>query len=303
MRDKLLRDDVPFLGFAKNSYQELSPDKLELADLLIVGLPWSGLSSSRFGAFKAPKSIRSYSDLIESFSELAEIDLGEEPHASRWLDLGDLNVKLWWSGYKLSLKAPDLLKGLAKWVSEKGKVLGIIGGDHLITYPVVKTFWELGVRFSVIHLDAHYDLHDEFEGDRFCYATVMRRIAELGISIYQIGQRTRVKEEVTFREGTDLVKDLPSSLPPLDHVYLSIDLDILDPSVIPAVTNPVGAGWTLKELYSFLKELFKEFRERKVKLIGFDVVELNPAFDLDGRSSALASEVLREVIGLALSLM
>jgi agmatinase len=160
----------------------------------------------------------------------------------------------------------------------------VLGGEHTVTYGVVRGFLQAGVRdFGVVQLDAHADLRDSYRGDPLSHACAMRRILEAGIPLYQLGVRALCEEEAAVREsfGIDFLDaevlvpggidevDLPADFP--ENLYFTLDVDGMDPSVFPATGTPVpgGPGW-----YQTLKLIESVARQRR--LIGFDLMELAP---------------------------
>ena len=291
----MIRQVYPrFLEFAHPSSEKNSK-------VLVVGIPWAGLRSSRYGAFKGPRYLRSYSDLIESWAEVSGIDLAD----GGWQDLGDLQVKLFWD----SKRAYDQIYNMVRRIisDKRGRKFGFIGGEHSVTLPILKAFKELGREPVVLHFDAHFDLHDQFEGDRYSYACVMRRvIEELGLRVISLGVRTRVREEEEFRRATD--KHLlfsPQKLEALEpvlrkagEIYISFDMDVFQPSLAPGVTNPVGGGFSYSEVMEIFKFL-KTLSNSGVEIVSFDLVELNPVVEAN-ITPVLAAEVFRELLGLSI---
>ncbi len=165
-----------------------------------------------------------------------------------------------------------------------GHVPVILGGEHTVTDGVVQGLLDGGVEdFGVVQFDAHADLRNEYEGNRRSHATVMKRVVDRGIPVYQLGvrelcdeeQRARKLHDVHYRDATELVPqgvttlELPADFPP--RIYVTLDVDGLDPSVFPATGTPVpgGLGW-----YQTLSLLESLARQRQI--IGFDVVEFAP---------------------------
>jgi len=167
------------------------------------------------------------------------------------------------------------------------QILISLGGEHSISYPIVKTYQEvMGTNFSVLHLDAHSDLREEYEGSIYNHACVMKRIFDLGVkSIVQIGirnltpdcmklinaQRTTLKTFFAHKHKTykNIVSEILNTL--ADNVYVTIDLDVFDPSLMPAVGTPEPGGLNWHEVLDILRPVF----QKKI-IIGFDVVELCP---------------------------
>jgi len=170
-----------------------------------------------------------------------------------------------------------------------------VGGEHLITYPIVAEIKKLLKNLTLIVFDAHLDLRDEYpSGTRFSHATVMRRLAEEGVNIYYIGARAFSREEYEFLtshpESLKIVsRDTLENIE--GNLYISIDVDVIDPAYAPAVGNPEPLGITPSHLLSTLKELFSLER---TKIVGLDIVEVNPLVDVNDVTSLLAAKILME---------
>ncbi|MFH0824241.1 MAG: agmatinase [Pseudomonadota bacterium] len=256
----------------------------------ILGLPLDLTSTFRSGSDSAPKAIREASDSIESYSPFLDRDITDY----RIVDLGDL-----------TLPVNDLAGALA---AIKDRILGVLdegalpfslGGEHTVTLPVVEALSQRYPDFRVLHIDAHSDLRDDYDGNPVNHATVMKRIAEIigPDRLIQLGIRSGTRDEFrwmrrhrTFydqlpgREANLLsrLKDFP--------VYLSLDLDVFDPSCFPGTGNPELGGWFYDDFERFLTLL------DQVNLVGADVVELNPRLDPSGASSIAAAKVVRELL-------
>lgn len=178
------------------------------------------------------------------------------------------------------------LKQLEAYVSgtiQNNHVPVILGGEHSVTYPVVKALKEKIEPFGVIQFDAHADLRDSYEGSKFSHACVMRRIFEQEIPIFQIGVRALSKSEYDFRLQENIpyldaeelaLKGIPLDLLPKDfpkQVYISFDIDALDSSIIPATGTPEPGGLYWWQTMQLLENIAKHH-----DIIGFDVVELAP---------------------------
>jgi len=264
----------------------------EEADIVLFGAGYDGTSSYRPGSRFAPLAIRSealYSQ--ENYSPYFENDLTEKAIH----DAGDIDMPF---GDKK--KALNLIYRTAQSLFKDKKKPCVIGGEHLISLPVVQAAIEFYPDLRLIHIDAHLDLMDELFGDHLSHGTVMRRILELKSDskwIYQGGIRSGSKEEYDFAERhTRLfqftLNEIMEVIPGLsDHpVYLSLDLDVFDPSMIPATGTPEAGGIMFPEYIDFLKDL------RGVKVIGCDMVELSPKIDPTGNSTIHAAKILRELL-------
>jgi len=165
-----------------------------------------------------------------------------------------------------------------------GKLPVVLGGEHTVTWGVMQGYLAAGVRdFGVVQIDAHADLRDEYHGDRLSHASVMRRIVEAGIPLFQLGNRAYCEEEraararynVRYLDADRLVPEridaiaLPEDFP--KQVFFTLDVDGIDPSVLPATGTPVpgGLGW-----YQTLALFESVVRQRRI--IGFDILEFAP---------------------------
>jgi agmatinase len=249
-------------------------------DIRLLGLPYEGPEDFIEGASLAPERIRWARESLEDSSFI----LGKP--APELDDRGDLDLR-GKTGEPMVEHAVSLLHGTLK---DSSPCL-FLGGNHLVTLPAVRFYEESGLDFDLIHLDAHLDRRDVYKGSRFAYATVIRRIEELigPDRVHTFGYRTRAEEEpetgVPFEVANPLVEFLGSRSGPF---YLSVDLDVLDPSVFPAVTNPEPCGITIRELSDALRHL-------EGRLIAADIVEYNPQSCTDLHSAVTAAFVMREL--------
>ena len=258
----------------------------EKADIVLVGVPFDGTSTFRPGSRFGPHGVRVWSEVLETFSP----DLGLDLDDLKLADLGDLAVPA--SGWEAA--EAEIGKTISGLVSG-GKIPVVLGGEHLITLPSVRACRMKFPDLLVLHLDAHLDLRDEYQGLAHSHATVMRRVfEEVGPGgLYQWGQRSGTREEWSLADelGT-LVRDL-DRLPKLvgdRPLYLTLDLDILDPSAMPDTGTPEPGGITFKEL----QELFSLLKGLPVA--GADVVEFCPPAGLTGSSGAAAAKAVREIV-------
>ncbi len=263
---------------------------IKKAKTVLVGVPYDGTSTFRPGSRFAPASIRESSYGLESYSPYQDKDLRE----IKFFDIGD--IPLSYSDVQLNLKIIESF--ILKLILKRKKTI-CIGGEHLISYPIVKAYKKKYKDLVVIHLDAHSDLANSFRGEKFSHATVMRRIAELvGFeNLYQLGIRSMVREDrlLPKRKDNTCMLNLSKSEEYLNKIkdkpiYVSIDLDILDPAYFPGTGTPEPGGVTFKELLTFIL-LLKNFH-----VIGADVVELSPHYDQSGVSSITAASVIRELL-------
>lgn len=265
---------------------------------MFVGLPDDSQSSYLRGCAAAPKRIRKVYD-GDSFNGTTE---GEIDLRGRVQDLGDLRSRRTWS-----LTAAHY-REVAEGVFRRGAAAFFAGGDHAVSVPVVAALAVLGRPVHVLQVDAHPDLYPEFRGSKSSHACVAARFLEMPhvASLTQLGIRTRNAEqrELAARyEGRlhqHTARELGAGLPVLDHVppnglaYLTVDADGLDPSNAPAVAHPVPGGLTVR----FVLDLI---HHGAFRLIGMDVVEVNPSRDVNDITSIVAGRLLHEGMGRAIA--
>jgi agmatinase len=257
---------------------------------VILGCPYDGSASFRPGARFGPSAIRRASWGIETFSLYFQRDLSQcSIH-----DLGDLELPL--GEKKLSLTL--IRKALRKILSEKKFPISL-GGDHLITLPIVEEVLRVYPSLYLLQIDAHADLREDYLGETLSHCTVMKRVLDrLGKGrLFQVGIRSGTEEEFELaRRMKSIVSVDQDSLRSMvkrlrnKPVYLTLDLDVIDPSLLPGVGTPEPGGFTFQEFISLLKEL------QPLHVIGFDMVELTPDYDPTQISAITASVMLREMI-------
>jgi agmatinase len=277
------------LSFIETNYISASAS-FEKSRAVILGCPYDGSASFRPGARFGPSAIRRASWGIETFSPYFERDLSQlSVH-----DMGDLELPL--GEKKLSLTL--IRKALRKILSEKKFPISL-GGDHLITLPIVEEVLRVYPSLYLLQIDAHADLREDYLGETLSHCTVMKRVLDrLGKGrLFQVGIRSGTEEEFELaRRMKSIVsvdQDSPRSMVKRlrnKPVYLSLDLDVIDPSLLPGVGTPEPGGFTFQGFISLLKEL------QPLHVIGFDMVELTPDYDPTQISAITASVMLREMI-------
>jgi len=269
-------------------------ENLSEADWVIVGLPFDGTTSNRPGARFGPEAIRPASWGLETYSPLQHADLS----CTSYYDAGELEFPL---GNREAIL--DLIYENTKDVLAAGKRWFGLGGEHLVTYPVVKAYVEKYPDLAVLHFDAHADLRDDYLGEKLSHATVLRRVADMigPERLVQIGIRSGPQEEFAWmREHGTLLEsqdDIPRGLKRLAGrpVFLTIDLDVLDPSIMSGTGTPEPGGMSFSTFVSWLTQF------SGLNFVGADVVELAPHYDPTGVSTAVAAKVVREVLLMASS--
>ncbi len=258
-----------------------------------MGLPFDRTCTFRKGAAAAPRAIREASDSIETYSPLLDRDLEDSPFA----DLGDLEFPEGeHEDVESILSAIEL--SVAEVLSRGAKIL-TLGGEHTVTLPIVRVLEKTWPDLVVVHADAHADLRDHYEGNHLSHATVIRRVYDvLGPGrLVQLGIRSGTRAEFDWMRGQhtmldwgdNRVEDLRARIG-TKPVYLTLDLDVLDPACLPGTGNPEPGGWFYRDMERLLVAL------SRAHLVGADVVELNPSLDPSGASSVTAAKIVRELL-------
>lgn len=264
-------------------------ESLEGARLALFGMPYDGTCSFRPGTRFGPAAIRNISDGIETYCPVADRDLVDVQFA----DLGDLILP---PGDKL--ESLQIIEKAAGELYNRGVLPAGLGGEHLVSLPLVKAAFERFPDAVLVQFDAHLDLRDDYLGTKLSHATVMRRIMEFvnPSQILQIGPRSGPREEFevakkfgTYRPDSFTAAELSAWIANRP-VYVTLDLDVLDPSILPGTGTPEPGGVSFTTLQSWIVAL------TGVKWVGWDVVELSPDYDPSHVSSVVSSKVVRSMI-------
>lgn len=264
----------------------------EDAGIVIFGAPFDGTASFRPGSRFAPQVMRIESVGVETYSPYQDKDLTDDASV---FDAGDLNMPFGGVSDGLTL----IENTVTEYVSSNKKTL-MIGGEHLVTLPAVKAMLKKYPDLCIIHFDAHTDLRETFFGQEMSHATVIRKIwDEVGDGrIFQFGIRSGAREEFywaaeghTFLNKYDF-NGLEAAIEAIGDrpVYFTLDLDVLDPSIMPGTGTTEGGGVTFSELLNAV------FKVCKCNVVGADIVELAPHYDQSGASTAVACKILREIL-------
>ena len=236
----------------------------------IIGVPFDSTTSYHSGARLWPIVVREASFGFEKYNAVFNKDL-----TATFYDFGDVNV------------IPGNCEKTCKIIEDTVNELIeldikpiIIGGEHSSSIGAIKALYEKYGKLTVVHMDAHRDLAFDFIGEKYSHATVMRRVHELGADLVQIGIRSFSKEEDEFVKSTYNIqtfknKDVHKHMDAIEYyltniggpIYISIDMDVLDPSIAPNVGNPVPCGLFVSELEDIIRTLSHK------NIVGFDVVE------------------------------
>ncbi|KXG75304.1 Agmatinase [Fervidicola ferrireducens] len=268
---------------AKENYDE--------SRAVVIGVPMDFTVSFRPGTRMAPKKIREVSYGLEDFSPYLQDTLQNKS----FYDAGDLDLP-----YGNVTKSLEIIEQAAKIILNDGKIPVFIGGEHLITYPIVRQVAKKYPELKVLQFDAHADLRDTFFDEKVSHATVMRRVCECikERHLYQYGIRSGVKEEFEYAKGHTNMNLIDVKGPFLESleqikgypVYITIDIDVVDPAFAPGTGTPEPGGCSSGEIL----EVVSHFRQLNV--VGFDIVEVSPLSDFSERTSLLAAKILREML-------
>jgi len=274
----------------------MNPNDNSESVAVIFGVPFDSTHSYKPGCRFGPDVIRDAFNNIEIFQPEFGIDL-------ETVNINDLG------NTKHTVVAAEMLQMVENITSElkkQNKQLIILGGEHLITLGSFTCFPK---NTGYVVFDAHYDLRDQYADIKLSHAAYLRRIVEKRGSenIVHVGARAFVKEELAFLkehnistvsdkeirdgDGPKLLKDITSTF---DNIYLSIDLDVLDPAFAPGVGNPEAVGISSRELYDLVTTL------QNKKIVAADIVEFNPTYD-NGATASMAAKMISTIIAMNLS--
>jgi len=271
----------------------ISPDNKSEPVANIFGVPFDSTHSYKPGCRFGPDVVRDAFNNIEIF------------HPQFQVDLESANIKDY-GNIQHTVVATEMLTMVEKVTSElrkENKILITLGGEHLLT---LGTYMSFPKETGYIVFDAHYDLRDEYANTKLSHAAYLRRIVEKrgAENIIHVGARSFVREELEFltKHKINSISDkeirlgnagrlLKDAVSRFDELYVSIDLDVVDPAFAPGVGNPEAVGITSRELYDMISSL-----ENK-KITGSDVVELNPSFD-NGSTASLAAKMISTIIAM-----
>lgn len=255
--------------------------------IALLGIPLDKNSSFLKGAALAPPKIREsfHSDSSNYFTE-SGIDL---KNSKEWSDRGDVRFDKGDAHEIIQRSVADALK-------ECDKILSL-GGDHSITYPIVKGVWSKYPKLSIVHLDAHTDLYDNYENNPHSHASPFARILEEkpDTRVIQVGIRTSTTHtrQQSSRFGVEVIymNDWRD-----DHrfalegpVYLSLDLDALDPAFVPGISHYEPGGFSTRQVLSIIQNL-------SCNIVGADLVEYNPSRDINEMTGMVAAKLMKEIL-------
>lgn len=268
-----------------------SSEEYDICKHVIVGAPMDFTVSFRPGSRNGPQAIRMVSTGLEEYSFYQDRDLADY----NYYDLGDVIVpfgNVTESMKRIELTTEELL--------DHGKFPIFLGGEHLVTLPIIKAMAKKHSDLVVFHFDAHADLRYDYLGEKESHATVMHYVSKLlgNGNIYQFGIRSGTRDEFEYaKEHTHMFVD--QILEPLSQViakwedrpvYISIDIDVVDPAYAPGTGTPEPGGCSSKEIIQAIQLM------RKLPVVGIDIVEVLPMVDQSQRTALLAAKLVREAI-------
>ena len=286
-------------------------DDYEAAKVVLFGAGADATTSYRPGTRFGPAAVRAESYGIETYSPYQDRDLEDFP----FYDSGDLEFP-----FGSPVRQLEAIEARAGEILDDGKIPFMLGGEHLVTLGAVRAAFKRFPDLRIIHFDAHADLREEYLGETLSHATVMRRCYDLlgDGRILQFGIRSGTRDEFAFMKAGHVITEpftcrnveklnccgvgkeaellggcdvesqpLNSSTP----IYLTIDLDVLDPADFPGTGTQEAGGLHYDELRCAVTDIITRFH-----VVALDNVELNPSLDLSGRSTALACKFLRECL-------
>ncbi len=261
------------------------------AAVVLFGAPFDGTASFRPGSRFGPAAMRQDSLGLETYSPYQDRELAED----KIRDIGDLELPM--GGRTLAL---ERIGATVSRIVADGKTPVMLGGEHLVTLPAVTACLQKWPDLCVLHFDAHADLREDYLGETLSHATVMRRIYDLvgDDRIWQLGIRSGTAAEFEFAKKGHVsmhpfdLEDTEAIVAEIGQrpVYLTIDLDVLDPSIFPGTGTPEPGGVAFLTLLRALLQL------RGLNIVGADLVELAPHYDASGVSTAVALKLLRELL-------
>jgi agmatinase len=286
----MMRFDEAYSGnvFIKShpSYEESS--------VVLYGMPMDWTVSYRPGSRFGPARIREVSIGLEEYSAYLDRELEEV----KYFDAGDIPLP-----FGNPQRSIDMIEDYIDQLLADGKIPFGMGGEHLVSWPVMKAVAKKNPDLAIIHMDAHTDLREEYEGEPLSHSTPIRKIAEhIGPeNVYSFGIRSGMKEEFQWAKENgmhiskfEVLEPLKEILPTLEGrpVYVTIDIDVLDPAHAPGTGTVDCGGITSKELLASIHAI----AHSGVNVIGADLVEVAPVYDPSEQTANTASKLIREML-------
>ncbi|MGE7594115.1 agmatinase [Peribacillus frigoritolerans] len=266
----------------------------EESEAVLYGMPMDWTVSFRPGSRFGPTRIREVSIGLEEYSPYLDRELEEV----KFFDAGDIPLP-----FGNPQRSIDMIEKFVDSLLDAGKFPVGMGGEHLVTWPVIKAMFKKYPDMAIIHMDAHTDLREDYEGEPLSHASIIRKSAELigPKNVYSFGIRSGLKEEFQWAKENgmhiskfEVLEPLKEVLPQLAGrpVYVTIDIDVLDPAHAPGTGTVDCGGITSKELLASIHEIARS----EINVVGCDLVEVAPIYDPSEQTANTASKLIREMI-------
>ena len=297
-------NEMPRFGGPGTLFRLPSQEDANGLDIALIGVPLDIGASNRAGTRFGPREIRGQSVLVRPYG----MATGAAPFDSfQVADIGDVPINT----FNLA-ESIDIIESYFRKVMDTGAKTVTMGGDHTVTLPILRALHQRFGKMALVHVDAHADINDSMFGERVCHGTIFRRALEEGLvageHMFQIGLRAtgysaedfdwsrqqgvRVvpAEECWYKSLAPLMDEVRANIGSDMPVYLSFDIDGLDPSVAPGTGTPEPAGLTASQGLEVIRGL------SGCNLIGADLVEVSPPYDTSGNTSLLAANLIFEML-------
>ncbi|MCH6268068.1 MULTISPECIES: agmatinase [Neobacillus] len=280
-------------AYSGNVYIKSHPN-FEESQVVLYGMPMDWTVSYRPGSRFGPARIREVSIGLEEYSPYLDRELDEV----KYFDAGDIPLP-----FGNAQKSLDIIEDFIDQVLAAEKFPFGMGGEHLVSWPVMKAVFKKYPDLAIIHMDAHTDLRENYEGEPLSHSTPIRKIAEhIGPhNVYSFGIRSGMKEEFEWAKQNgmhiskfEVLEPLKEILPKLAGrpVYVTIDIDVLDPAHAPGTGTVDAGGITSKELLASIHAIARS----EVNVVGCDLVEVAPIYDVSEQTANTASKLIREML-------
>ncbi|WP_246944543.1 agmatinase [Bacillus pinisoli] len=271
-----------------------SHSNFEESSVVLYGMPMDWTVSYRPGSRFGPARIREVSIGLEEYSAYLDRELDE----LNYFDAGDIPLP-----FGNPQKSLDMIEEFVDKVLAEGKYPLGMGGEHLVSWPVIKAMYKKYPDLAIIHMDAHTDLREDYEGEPLSHSTPIRKAADLigPENVFSFGIRSGMKEEFQWAKQVgmhiskfEVLEPLKEVLPKLAGrpVYVTIDIDVLDPAHAPGTGTVDAGGITSKELLASIHEI----AHSDVNVVGSDLVEVAPIYDHSEQTANTASKIIREML-------
>ena len=266
----------------------------EDSEAVLYGMPMDWTVSYRPGSRFGPARIREVSIGLEEYSAYLDRELEEV----KYFDAGDIPLP-----FGNAQRSLDIIEDFIDKVLAEDKFPLGMGGEHLVSWPVIKAMYKKYPNLAIIHMDAHTDLREEYEGEPLSHSTPIRKAANLigPSNVYSFGIRSGMREEFQWAKENgmhiskfEVLEPLKEILPTLAGrpVYVTIDIDVLDPAHAPGTGTVDAGGITSRELLASIHAIAGS----DIHVVGADLVEVAPIYDNSEQTANTASKLLREMI-------